>query len=412
MWDSYLLKLIEIFILLNLSAFFSGSETAFFSLNRVILNRLKKEKNLSSMLILKLLENKEGFLTTILLGNEIVNVSISALSASFSMTLLGNEAVSYMVFVITFIILIYGEIVPKLIAVRFNILWARIACFPLYLFFVVSSPFRFILELVAEKVSSIFKEETAFKEEEIKALISEAHLKGEIEDKEKKMIYNIFKFTDITVKEIMTPEPDMLAVPVNIEIDTLKSLLKENPHSKIPVYEGDKDNIIGYIHIKDLLPVLKGLSNQTLKDLLRECPFVPETKAIYEMLKEFQYKKIDIAIVINEYGGVEGLVTLEDILEEIVGEIRDEFDKESPIFEKIEENRFLIDARIPLEEVVELLKLELPEEPDVETFGGFLFHLFGKIPEKNETVEYKGWRFKVIETRKRRIIKVMAEKLQ
>jgi len=130
------------------------------------------------------------------------------------------------------------------------------------------------------------------------------------------------------------------------------------------------------------------------------------------MLKEFQYKKIDIAIVINEYGGVEGLVTLEDILEEIVGEIRDEFDKEVTFFEKLEEDKFVIDARIPLEKVSELLGLEFPEELEVETFGGFLFHLFGRVPEKNESIEYRGWKFKVLETRKRRIIKVIAERLK
>ena len=411
--SAILYRFFLLILLLNLSAFFSGSETAFFSLDTLKLSQLENENSFVATVILKLVRQRERLLTTILLGNEIVNVAISSVSASLFMRLLGDRWVALSVFITTFFILFYGEMLPKLFAVKHNILWAKLASLPLYMFTVLTFPLRWILEGISKLVTALVgTEEGHIKEEEFKSLVKEAQIKGEIEEKEKDMIYKVFRFTEITVSHVMVPEPDIFMVSVDTDIKELADALKkpENRHSKIPVYEGVRDNVLGYVHIKDLLPVFKGLEEKSLKELILPCLFVPKTKPVQEMLEEFQKKKIDIAIVVDEYGSVEGLVTLEDILEEIVGEIQDEFDREREMVKEISENEILLDATLPIYEAKEIIGLEVPDNLDVDTIGGYVLHLFGGIPEEKEEVEADGWRFVVDKMRGKRIIKIRAIK--
>ncbi len=399
-------------MLFNLSAFFSGSETAFFSIDDVAVKSLDRDNTIFSRIMLSLLRNRERLLTTVLLGNEIVNVAISALSASLFMDAFGEEWVGISVFVTTFFLLIYGELLPKVVAVRYNRIWAYLASPFLWFLSAFFAPLRLVLEGASHLVTVVFgKEDVAIKEEDFKVIVDEAKSRGELEEKERRMIYRVFEFTELQVREIMVPEPDIFMVEVSISPEKLKTLVKEHRYSKIPVYEGERDNIIGYIKITDVLPVFKGLKEKALRDLIRPCYFVPETKSVQELLREFQQNRIDMAIVVNEYGAVEGLVTLEDILEELVGEIRDEYDEEREMIESLGDGTYLVDALCPLEDFLGLLGEEPPEDLDVDTAGGFVMHIFGRVPFKGESVCYgKGWRITVEDTLRRRIRKIKVER--
>ncbi len=396
-------KLLVLFALFNLSAFFSGSETAFFSLDELSLRG-------EGGLVGRLMKNRERLLTTVLLGNEVVNVAASSVSASLFMDAFGEKWVGASVFVTTFFLLIYGELLPKTMAVRYNRVWAQTAAPFLFALSFALAPLRVLLEGVGRLTTCVVgREEVVIKEEDFKFIVDEAKSKGELEERERRMIYQVFEFTELQVKEIMVPEPDVFMVDVGVELSELERMLHANRFSKIPVYEGSRDNVLGYVKITDLLPVFKGMEKATLRELLRPCYFVPETKSVQELLREFQMKRIDIAMVVNEYGALEGIVTLEDILEELVGEIRDEYDSEGPAVEEVE-GGYLVDAAFPLDDFCELLGMEVPDM-DVETVGGFVLHLFGRVPARGESVEHGAWRFTVEEAAKRRIKKVRVERL-
>ena len=395
-------KFVVLIVLFNLSAFFSGSETAFFSLEE----RLLKKRGV----LRRLLSNKERLLTTILLGNEVVNVAASSIAASLFMDAFGERWVGLSVFVTTFFLLIYGELLPKSIAVKYNRIWATLAAYPLAFISIVLFPARMILEGVSSFVSALVgREERVIREDDFKVLVSEAESRGVLEEKEKEMIFQVFRFTELQVKDIMVPEPDIFMVDVNIHIERLRELLKTNKFSKIPVYEGTRDNVLGYVKVTDIVSIFKGMKKASLRDILRQCYFVPETKSIQELLREFQLKKIEMAIVVNEYGSVEGLVTLEDILEELVGEIRDEYDREEPLIVE-DGSGYIVDAKCPIHELCELLDIKLPEGAYVDTAGGLVLHLFGRVPSLGESVSYMGWRFTVVEAVKRRIKKLRIER--
>lgn len=221
-----------------------------------------------------------------------------------------------------------------------------------------------------------------------------------------------FEFTELKVKDVMVPEPDIFMVEIGIDVEKLKRLVEEKKFSKIPVYEGERDNVLGYLKVTNLIPVFRGLEQRDLRELVRECPFVPETLSIQELLNRFQSEKFEIAMVINEHGSLVGLVVLEDILEELVGEIWDEYDVVKPLINKLDEDIYEVEAKCPIEDLQELLDLSLPEDLEVDTVGGLVMHLFGKVPRSGESLVYEGWRFTVLDATKRRILRVRVERLR
>ncbi len=404
-------KLLVLVVLFNLSAFFSGSETAFFSIDEVSARGVGGESVLDR-LMMRLLNSKEKLLSTVLLGNEVVNVAISSITASLFMDAFGERWVGASVFVTTLFLLIYGELVPKVVAVRYNRTWALLAAPLLVVFSVVLAPVRILLEGVSKGVSAIVgKEDTSIGEADFKAIVDEARSRGVLEERERSMIYSVFRFSDLQVREIMVPEPDIFMVDVNEPLDRLKEEVKRHRFSKIPVYEGERDNVVGYIRITDLLPVFKGLCDRGIRDLVLPCYFVPETKPVRELLKEFQSKRIDMALVVNEYGALEGLVTLEDILEELVGEIWDEYDQERKLIVE-DGGGYLVDALCPVDEFSSLVGVEVPEDAQVDTVGGLVLHLFGRIPRVGEELLWEGLRFRVVEMSGRRIRRVRVDRYE
>lgn len=412
-------------LLLFLSGFFSSSETAFFSISRAQWQDLSHSPSLNDRFIFFLLSHPQQLLITIIIGNTLVNVSLATVAALLTYHVSTSYALpEWLVYllnvvVVTFVLLIAGEIIPKVVAVRNGLKLARIYAKPLMIIYFLLFPLSYIIHNFSEQLQKGLFPSTMGKgisEEEIKTLVEVGAEKGALHEDEKEMITSIFEFRETTVREIMIPRIDMKVIEKNTPLDEIIQLVKKTGVSRIPVYDGTIDNIIGILYVKDLLPFLNVRDKQKfhLEKLLHDPFFVPDNKKIHELLKDFQEEKIHMAIVVDEYGGVEGLVTLEDIIEEIVGEIQDEYDREEKLIEKEGDNVYLVYGKIPLEELEEVLPLtfEELEEEDVETLSGLLLHLFQDIPEKGEEIQYKNCKFTVLEIHKNRIQKVRIEILQ
>jgi putative hemolysin len=394
------LYVVSFILLLILSAFFSGSESAYFSLSEFDLERLKdeKEKSGSTKHILSLLSKPRRLLLCILAGNTIVNVAAATVAAFFIErtirrgAIAGHTGILLEIIVVTFIILVFSEVSPKVFAIKQSLKFARVTSLPLKLIVFLLFPIVFVFEKIANGFSNLFhvrKELPFVTEEELKTFIDIGEEKGTLDKAEREMIHSIFEFRETTVKEVMVPRIDMHCIEKNLSIQDVMTLVKEKGHSRIPVYNEKVDDIIGILFVKDLLPFLTG--EKVLPDLemlVRKPYFVPESKLIDELLKEFQKERIHMAIVVDEYGGTAGLITLEDVIEEIVGEIRDEYDREKPLIRKIDTQSWLIDAKINIEELNDRLGFKIPTDEDYESLGGFIFSLTGSIPAEKESVGY------------------------
>jgi len=407
--------------LLIASAFFSGSETAFFSLTPAQIDKFENSSSRAEQRVSQLLKGPRQLLITIVLGNTMVNITIASLAAilttriSKTQGLNENLVILIDVLVVTFVILILSEIMPKVIAVRNPESFSRRNSLLLTIFFYLLYPVSYTLSRFTRFLQShtgFSEDKTLLTEEELKTLAEVGEEQGTLQKDEKEMIHSIFEFGETTVKEIMVPRTDMVIVDINTTLSELMKLVKKKLHSRIPVYKNRIDNIIGILYVKDLLPYLSKRKREKidLEKMVRPAYFVPEQKKIDELLREFQEEHIHMALVVDEYGGVSGLVTLEDIIEEIVGEIQDEYDKEPPLFEKIDDTTFVVDGRMPLEEVNEELGLDLPTEEGVETISGFILNMLGSLPREKELVTYQGHKFIVEKINRNRILKVRIEK--
>ena len=335
---------------------------------------------------------------SILIGNTIVNVAAATVAALFTARLLisgglGRHGVLIIeVVVVTLVILIFSEVTPKVFAVKQPARFAMTVSFPLTLVVGFVTPVSFVLEKMTQGVSLVLgirKEVPFTDEEEFKTLFEVGEEKGALDESEREMIHSIFEFRQTMVKEVMVPRMDMVRVEKEMPIEEVLAIVKQKGHSRIPVYDEKVDDIIGILFVKDLLPYLRSHKKvPALSELARNAYFVPESKMIDDLLREFQKERIHMAIVVDEYGGTAGLVTLEDVIEEIVGEIRDEYDREKPLYRKVEENAWIVEAKINIEELNEALGFEIPSEEDYESLGGFIFSQLGRIPEDKESIRF------------------------
>ena len=410
-------------ILLGLSAFFSGTETAFFSLSSSTITKFGKSEKSSEKRVAKLMELPRQLLITIVLGNTIVNVTIASIAAILTTRICENLGFNQQigividVIVVTIVVLILSEVVPKVVAVRNSQSFSRIASGLLYFVFYLLFPLAFLLSRFTRFLQNkigLSQDKTFLSAGELKTLVEVGEEHGTLEKDERAMIHSIFEFGETTVKEIMVPRTDMITVSTETTLSKIMELVKIKLHSRIPVYKERIDNIIGILYVKDLLPYLSKPPGEKidLEKLARTAYFVPEQKKIDELLREFQKERMHMAIVVDEYGGIEGLATLEDVIEEIVGEIQDEYDKESPLFNKVDENVFMVDGRMTIEEINEELRLDLPIEEGVETISGFILNILGSLPKEKEAVEFNGYEFIVERVLRNRILKVRIEKKQ
>lgn len=405
------------------SAFFSGSETAYFSLSPAQLENFKNSSNRSEQRVTRLLAWPRQLLITIVIGNTMVNISIASLAVILT-TGLGraarfnqNVVILLDVVVVTFVILILSEILPKVVAVRnaekFSVRASLLLLFIFFLFYPVTYALAKFTHFLQKHVG-LSEDKTRLTEEELKTLADVGEEKGTLQKDEREMIHSIFEFGETTVKEIMVPRTDMVIVDTETTLSKLMELVKTKLHSRIPVYKERIENIVGILYVKDLLPFISKRKRErlNLEKLVRPAYFVPEQKKIDELLREFQTEHIHMALVVDEYGGISGLVTLEDIIEEIVGEIQDEYDKEPPMYTRVAPNTFLVDGRMPLEEVNEELGLNLPTEEGVETISGFILNILGSLPRAKEQVTFGDYLFTVEKINKNRILKIRIERIE
>jgi CBS domain containing-hemolysin-like protein len=388
-----IINLVSFILLLILSGFFSGSETAFMSANRVRIRELANEGDHKAKRVDQLLEDQTELLTTILIGNNLVNIAASAIATSIAIEIFGSKGVGIATGVVTFVILVFGEITPKSLGNSNPIKYAKVAAIVLYWLEKILYPvILFFTVLIKKMIGENKMISSAFiSEEEVRRFVNVSEEEGAIKESEKEMIQSVFEFDDIVVKEIMVPRIDMVCINKNVSIEELVDLAVDKGHSRIPVYEDSIDDIIGLIYVKDLLQLLqKGKENLTLENLIKPIYFIPESKQINKLLKEMQNRREHMAVILDEYGGTSGLITIEDLLEEIVGDIQDEYDLEDKQINLINNKEILVDARVDLDDLNDILPFELLDEESYETISGFVLHKLGYLPDEGEKIELEG----------------------
>ncbi len=420
----YLGIFLLILLLVVVNAFFAASEIAIVSMRRSHLKAERAKDTQRERALRYLLENPSEFLATIQIGVTMAGFFASAAGAiSFSQELgrrwemsqipilrsLGQEiAVILVTVVISFLSLVLGELVPKRLAMahpeRFSVLVART------IFFLsrVLRPAVRVLSVTTDFLSRLLGISTevppSVTDEEIRLLISEEKI---LPQEERRLINEVFEFGDTLTYEVMTPRTDIVCLEETATIEEALSLSIKSHFSRLPVYREDIDNIIGFVHIKDLLPHLQeGRLDRPVLGVVRPIHFVPTTKRVIELLRELQQKRIHMAIVLDEYGGTAGLVTIEDLLEELVGEIRDEHDREMVPYRRIGEDEYLVDASVPIESLNEWLGLGIPESEEFETVGGLVMEILGKVPEEGETVVLEDYELRVERMHRKRVATV------
>lgn len=418
------IKLAFIFILLLSSAFFSGSEVALFSLDRKNLESALDKSGVVYRYLTNLINFPRRLLVTILIGNTLVNVAVSIVGVSLAIDISAYFNISLditliiQIIVITILILLFGELFPKVIASKNPVKFAKIIAIPLYycniIIYPVAETITEIIKLSSSKLS-FDKSKSALTKEELIDLANIGKEKGTIEEDEHSLISSLVSFAGLSVNEVMTPRVDIKAVSIDDDYEKIINVITTSGHSRIPVYRDSIDEIVGILFAKDLLAFVKNpdlVKKFSLESLLKKTLFIPETKLINELLKEFQEKKVHLAIVVDEYGGTAGLISLEDIIEEVVGDIWDEFDKEENHLIKISDNHYVALGKTKLSEINETFNVDIStDDDDYDTLGGFILNNAGSIPKDNYSFVSNNIRFIVKEVQNKRIKKVIIEKL-
>ena len=370
------------------SAFFSSSEVALISITRAKVRTLLNEGKKGSKSLSALKETPNRFLIAILIGNNIVNVAAAAIATAVTISIFGDIGVGIATGVVVILLLFFGEIGPKIYAARNTEKLALAVSKPVLLLSRILSPVIWGIEKITGRFgASAAVGETMVTEEEIKEWIEVGKEEGTIEQEEREMLYSVLEFGDTLTREIMTPRVDVALIEDIRTLDEAMQLFNETGFSRIPVYHDTVDNIIGILNIKDVFSTaFSGKRNIPIRELMYDPFFVPETKKIDDLLKELQVRKVQIAIVLDEYGSFVGIVTVEDILEELVGDILDEFDREEPEIQKIGEGTYLVDAKIWVDDLNDELDISLPVHESYETIGGLLIDRLGHIPHPGESV--------------------------
>lgn len=402
---------IFVFILLLLaSAFFSGSETAYLSLGKIRIKQIEGMNSVNARKVIGLLSDTPKLLVTILIGNTLVNIAASAVLAGVFLSVFGEKGVGFSILAMTAIVLIFGEVTPKIYALSDPVRVSFFSSSIIKVLEVVFSPVRFVLSGISHSIIKalgfkLTSEKPKITEQEIKSLFSIGKKEGIVKEKEKDMIDNILLFKDLNAADIMTPRIDVTAFDITGEREELIKDVKESKFSRCPVYVHSLDNIVGIIHSKDLL--LDG--GAPVRDLVKKPFVVPESMRVDDLLQELQKRHIHMAVVTDEYGVTSGVVTIEDILEEIVGEIRDEFDLEKPKIRMLDQKSYEVSGLAHIDEVNEELGLNI-ETDEVDTIGGYVILLLGRIPQAGDSVEVEGFRFTVEDVSKNRITILQAER--
>ncbi len=384
------IQLVTILVLVGLSAFFSSAETAFTTVNRVRMKALADEGNSRASAVLTVLDHYSKMLSTILIGNNIVNLTASSLTTILASKVFGSYAVGIATGILTLTILIFGEIIPKNTAMiysdKISLIYAKIILFLMKIF----TPVVFIIDRLSMGISRLLhidmsKKGSVMTENELKTYVDVSHEDGVIESEEREIIYNIFDFSDAVSKDIMIPRIDMVSIGLDMGYEEVLNIFKEYMYTRLPVYENDKDNIVGLINIKDFI-LLSDKEHFQVKDILREAYYTYEYKKTADLMIEMREITANVAFVLNEYGATVGMITLEDLLEEIVGEIRDEYDAdEEELIQQIDGHTYLVEGGMKLDDINDALDISLHSE-DYDSIGGLIIEHLDRLPEADETI--------------------------
>ena len=392
-------KIIILIILILLSAFFSGVEIALFSLSRLRVKHLVRKKVRGARMVEKLKSRPERLLVTILIGNNLVNIGASALATSIVFQFTKSYAVGITTGIMTLIILIFGEITPKTLATRYNEAIALAVAKPLLLLQTVLFPIIIAFEAFTNILANISgqKKSPLVTEEEIETFVTVAEKAGQIKDVERRMIHRIFKLDDLEAKDVMTPRHKIVSVSADSKIRDVAEVFHSRGYSRLPVYKGNLDHVKGFVHVVDVQQSLLEKENQAVDTIMRPVLFVPESKKLDSLLRFFQRRRQHIAVVVNQFGTNTGLVTLEDVLEEIVGEIMDETEKIEPVIKKLSENSYLVQGRADIDEINEKCKLNLPEDKVPYPISSYILDKIGRIPKEGEIIKLPKLEIKIKE---------------
>lgn len=410
---SAIVALILSLVLLCCSALISGSENAFFSLNPSAIAELESSQKKSDKNVLRLLQNSQYLLATILIGNNFVNVTVILLLTYFTNTILDFSQVPVLGFVfetiiITFLLLLFGEIMPKLYASKYAKKTAVFAAPFISVLSVVFKPAAYLLVKSSSVVDNrLSKHNSNISMDDLSQALE---LTSNEKDEDTEILEGIINFGNIQVSDIMTSRIDIVDADIKLNYEKLLELIVDSGYSRIPVYSGSRDNVKGVLYVKDLLPHLNKPANFRWQNVIRQAYYVPESKKIDDLLNEFQENKVHLALVVDEYGGISGLVSLEDILEEIVGDITDEYDEENSLYTKLDEHTFIFEGKILLNDFYKIAVIEKEDfikiTDEVETLAGLILELKGELPKQNEKIAFGRYTFEIISVGDRRIKEV------
>ncbi|OLS01846.1 HlyC/CorC family transporter [Tissierella creatinophila] len=404
------LELIILFILILLSSFFSASETALVSLSKIRLRQMVDEGVKNANIVSTLVDKPNRLLGAILIGNNIVNIAASSLATSMAIDIWGSKGIGVATVVMTLVVLIFGEVTPKSLAAQNSEKTAIRVSKPIYFITIILSPLIYVITSITNIFiklmgGSISKTQPLITEDELKTIVNVSHEEGVLEVGETKMIYNVFEFGDSQAKDVMTPRTNMVALSVDSSYKDLVELFKEETFSRLPIYEEDIDDIIGVLHVKDLIFSIEDRENFNIRDYLRPAFFTYEFKSTQELFQEMRDNNYPTAIILDEYGGTAGMITTEDLVEEIVGEITDEYDEGNEEIVVIKEDEYIVDGSMKIDLLNDLIGTTIESE-DFDSIGGFVIGLLGRFPEEEEMVEYDNIKFIIEKIEKNRIEKM------
>lgn len=406
---SYTWQLISLILLIVLSSFFSMSETALMSINKIKLKHMVDKKVPKSKLVESLIEDPNKLLGAILIGNNIVNIAASSLATVIATKIFKNSGIAISTGIMTILVLIFGEITPKSIAKQKSEQVSLMVAKPIKLTVIIFRPFVYIFTNISHVFIKLFGADPdatePFITEELKTMVDVSEESGVLENIEKEMIFNIFDFADLQIKDVMVQRVDISAIDSEATYDEVMDEIKSKQFSRIPVYSETIDNIIGIINVKDFVMVENIREDFSIDKYMREAYYTFEFKKIIEVFKEMKKTRNHIAIVLDEYGGTVGLVTIEDLLEEIVGEIEDEYDTENNSIKFIKDNEYIVDGSTRIHDIAELLNVNIDLE-EFDSVGGLMIGKLGRIPEEKEKTEINNITFIAEEVGKNRIKKI------
>ena len=384
------IQIVTLLILVLLSAFFSSAETAFSTVNRVRLRTLAEEKHKGAIRVLSILDRYGKMLSAILIGNNIVNLYASSVATTFAIRTWGSRAVGIATGILTFVVLLFGEIIPKTWAMQRAETITLVYSSLINLLMTLLTPVIYLIDKLSNwilRFLHISSDGNTFSitEKELKTYVDVSHEGGVIETEERELIYNVFDFGDTVAKDIMIPRIQMTTVPIDASYQELLSTFQASMFTRIPVYEDDPDHIVGVVNIKDFI-LVKDKEKFQIKKILREAYYTYEYKSVSDLLMEIREKSLSIAFVLSEYGATVGMITMEDMIEELVGEIRDEYDAdEEELIQQLDDNKYLVEGSMKLNDINDALNIELDSE-DYDSIGGLLIEKLERLPQDQETI--------------------------